>query len=175
MERDQDPLPDLKGKGKARNVDQEPPSSQSTESSNTGPTTPDEEEFDLTTLSAYARPRSPIRRRHSSAKSNSSKTSKTKTKTKSKPKAKAPPTAFQISAAMAPIVKAKPKTKKRVQSSDGAIVKPSLKATKGKKTSSSTADIADPKLKANKPITNATKGATIINRVAPRTFAAMDP
>jgi hypothetical protein len=156
---------DRKGKGKEK-LDAEPPSSQSTESSDTGPQTPEDEEFDLAAIPKIPRAKSPIRKRASSMKSTSF---KTKAKPKSKPKA--PATAYQISATLAP--KPKPKArKKRTQSADG-VIKPSHKAGTGKlKTKGSTSDSAAPKIA--KPITIAPRGATIINRVAPKTFAALD-
>jgi hypothetical protein len=154
-----------KGKGKEK-ADAEPPSSQSTDSSDTGPQTPEDEEFDLAAVPKQPLPKVPIRRRASSIKSN---TSKTKAKPKVKPKA--PATAYQISATLAP--KPKPKArKKRTQSADG-VIKTSHKAGMGKsKTKRSTSDSAAPKIA--KPITIAPRGATIVNRVAPKTFAALD-
>jgi hypothetical protein len=154
-----------KGKGKEKDI-AEPPSSQSTESSDTGPQTPEDEEFDLAAIPKLPRAKSPIRKRASSMKSTSS---KTKAKPKSKPKA--PATAYQISATLAP--KPKPKArKKRTQSADG-VIKTSHKAGMGKsKSKGSTSDSAAPKM--SKPITIAPRGATIVNRVAPKTFAALD-
>jgi hypothetical protein len=164
---EEDPLL-LQRKGKCKEkVDAEPPSSQSTESSDTGPQTPEDEEFDLAAIPKLPRAKSPIRKRASSTKSTSSKTKTSKPKAKPK----APATAYQISATLAP--KPKPKArKKRTQSADG-VIKTSHKAGMGKsKTKRSTSDSAAPKIA--KPITIAPRGATIVNRVAPKTFAALD-
>ena len=167
-EEENPPLVRGKGKGKERERadDAEPPSSQSTESSDTGPQTPEDEEFDLAAVPRQPLPKLPIRRRASSVKSNPS-----KTKAKPKVKPKTPATAYQISATLAP--KPKPKArKKRTQSADGAT-KPTRKAGTGKsKAKESTSDSTI--LKTAKPITTAPRGATIINRVAPKTFAALD-
>jgi len=157
-----------KGKEKERADDAEPPLSQSTESSDTGPQTPEDEEFDLAAVPKQPLPKLPIRRRASSVKSTSS---KTKAKPKPKPKPKAPATAYQISAILASKSISKTR-KKRTQSADGAT-KPSHKAGTGKsKTKGSTSDPTTQKTA--KPITTAPRGATIINRVAPKTFAALD-
>jgi hypothetical protein len=160
-----------KGKGKEI-ADAEPPSSQSTESSDTGPQTPEDEEFDWAAIPRLPRPKSPIRRRASSIKGNSTKP-KTKTN-KPKAKPKTPATAYQISATLAPKPKSKARAKKRTQSADG-VLKTSHKAGTGKsKTKGSTSDSALPKPKPAKPITIAPRGATIVNRVAPKTFASLD-
>ena len=167
MEDEEDPLlVQRKGKGKEK-LDAEPPSSQSTESSDTGPQTPEDEEFDLAAIPKLPRAKSPIRKRASSMKSTSS-----KTKAKPKVKPKIPATAYQISATLAPKPKPKARAKKRTQSADG-VIKPSHKAGMGKfKSKGSTSDSAAPKI--TKPITIAPRGATIVNRIAPRTFADLD-
>jgi hypothetical protein len=163
MEEDEEVPPLIKGKGRAIAADEEPPSSQSTQSSETGPQTPEDEEFDFSAIPRVTRPKSPIRRRRSTS-------VKSTTKAKSKSKTKAPPTAFQISATLAQ--KPKPKTKKRAKSVDGTTTKTShKKKTADKDTSDATVNKA---LKASKALTTASKGANIINRVAPRTFAALD-
>jgi len=148
----------------------EPPSSQSTESSDTGPQTPEDEEFDLASIAKQPLPKLPIRRRASSIKNTSS-----KTKAKPKPKPKTPATAYQISATLAPKSKPKAKAKKRTKSADG-VIEAIKKAAPGKsKTKGSTSDSTIPKTaKTAKAITIAPRGATIVNRVAPKTFAALD-
>lgn len=157
------------GRGTAAD-DAEPPSSQSTESSDTGPQTPEDEEFDLASVQKPPLPKLPIRRRASSIKNTSS-----KTKAKPKPKPKTPATAYQISATLAPKSKPKAKAKKRTKSADG-VIESSKKAAPGKsKSKGSTSDSNIPKTaKTAKAITIAPRGATIVNRVAPKKFAALD-
>jgi len=156
-----------KGKGKGK-ADGEPPSSQSTESSDTGPQTPEDEEYDLAAIPKLPRAKSPIRRRASSMKSTSCKTKTTRPKAKPK----APATAYQISATLAPKPKPKARVKKRTKSADG-VIKPRTKASTGKSdTKGSTSDSTI--FKNAKPTTIAPRGATIVNRVAPKTFAALD-
>jgi hypothetical protein len=93
---------------------------------------------------------------------------------KPKAKPKTPATAYQISATLAPKPKSKARAKKRTQSADG-VLKTSHKAGTGKsKTKGSTSDSALPKPKPAKPITIAPRGATIVNRVGPKTFASLD-
>ena len=164
-------LQQSQGEGRGTTAENaEPPSSQSTESSDTGPQTPEDEEFDLASITKQPLPKLPIRRRAASIKNTSS-----KTKAKPKPKPKTPATAYQISATLAPKSKPKAKAKKRTQSADG-VKRSSDKACLGKsKTKGSTSDSTIPKTaKTAKAITIAPRGATIINRVAPKTFAALE-
>jgi len=146
-------------------------SSQSTESSDIGPETPEDEPFDPATQPRQpALPKSPIRRRRSMSVKSTTKVPKVK----SKP----PPTATQIPTPFKP----KPKPKKRAKSIDAAtglpkvVPKRASKGEKKKQNGSSTAVGVEAK-KASKggAIVIGPKGNKVVNRVAPQTLAAAEP
>jgi hypothetical protein len=140
-------------------------SSQSTESSDTGPQTPEDDEFDISNERELPLPKiskSIIRRKRSLS------AAKSLTNLKGKSKGL---TSIQISNAVASKVKSKPK--KRVKSANAATTTTKEKVVKPKAAGTSNANGG---LKANSTKnvmqkTTKTLGAKVVNRVAPKTMA----